>query len=195
MTEYQESITKEEIESLPVLSYPDRKPQVVESTADMEAAFRDLIQAPLIGFDTETKPSFVKGVTNKVALVQLSTIDKCYLVRVNKIGFPRALVALLSDPKVLKVGLSLRDDYRAMSRRMSFKPAGFIDLQDEVGKVGIKELSLQKIYAIMFGKKISKSQRLTNWEAASLTPQQQCYAAIDAWACMDIYEQLKQDLK
>ncbi|MBP5317869.1 MAG: 3'-5' exonuclease domain-containing protein 2 [Paludibacteraceae bacterium] len=191
---YQAKITKEEIESLPVLSYPGRQVTVVETTVAMEEAYRVLVQSPLIGFDTETKPSFVKGVTNKVALVQLSTADHCYLIRVHKLGFPKALVALLSDARLLKVGLSLRDDFRAMSRRMQFQPAGFVDLQNEVGKVGIEDLSLQKIYAIMFGKKISKSQRLTNWEASSLTEPQQFYAAIDAWACMDIWQQLKRDL-
>ena len=191
---YQAKISKEEIEAMPVLSYAGRQVKIVDSTVEMEAAYRDLVQSPLIGFDTETKPSFVKGVTNKVALVQLSTSDCCYLVRVNTMGFPKALLALLSDAKVLKVGLSLRDDFNAMSRRVRFKPAGFIDLQSEVGKVGIEDMSLQKIYAIMFGKKISKSQRLSNWEAATLTPQQQLYAATDAWACMDILEQLKKDL-
>jgi ribonuclease D len=81
-----------------------------------------------------------------------------------------------------------------LNRRRSFRPAGFLDIQSVIGKFGIKDMSLQKIYAIMFNKKISKSQRLTNWQAPNLTIPQQTYAAVDAWACMDIYNVIKDEL-
>jgi ribonuclease D len=148
----------------------------------------------VLGFDTETKPSFEKGKMNKVALLQLSTADTCYLIRLNVLGMQNPIIEILSSEKPLKIGLSLKDDYKMLNRRRSFKPAGFLDLQSVIGKFGIKDLSLQKIYAIMFNKKISKSQRLTNWQAPNLTLQQQKYAAVDAWACMDIYNVIKDEL-
>ena len=99
----------------------------------------------------------------------------------------------LVNDKILKIGLSLRDDFGAMRKRTDIKPANFLDLQNYVGQFGIEDASLQKIYAILFDKKISKGQRLSNWEADVLTEQQKKYAALDAWACLKIYNQLNQD--
>jgi ribonuclease D len=143
-----------------------------------------------LGFDTETRPSFKKGSSNGVALIQLATHDICFLFRLNIIGFPPDLIRLLSNPDMLKIGLSLRDDFHSMGRRMKFIPQGFVDLQNIVTRHDIEELSLQKIYALLFHKKISKSQRLTNWEMDQLSESQKRYAALDAWACLKIYEEL-----
>ena len=191
---YPPTITKEEINQMPVLSYKDRSVQVVTNMEQLEAAIADLNNYPWVGFDTETKPSFTKGVKNKVALVQLSTPTACYLIRECKMQMPAILSAFLAAPTPLKIGLSLHDDYRVLLRSCRFKPTGFVDLQKIIKKVGIEELGLQKMYAILFGKKISKAQRLTNWEAPVLTQAQQEYAAIDAWACVDIYEKIKDEL-
>lgn len=179
---------------MPQLTYANRRIELVATVAQLEAAIQVLKQEQWVGFDTETKPSFVKGVKNKVALLQLSTPQVCYLIRVNKLGIPPILSEFLAAAKPLKIGLSLHDDYRMLLRSCKFKPLGFVDLQKIIKKVGIEELGLQKMYAILFGKKISKAQRLTNWEATSLTPAQQEYAAIDAWACVDIYEKIKDEL-
>ena len=165
---------------MPQLSYANRRIEIVTTAEQLAAAIQVLEQEQWVGFDTETKPSFVKGVKNKVALLQLSTPQVCYLIRVNKLGIPSILSTFLAAAKPLKIGLSLHDDYRVLLRSCKFKPLGFVDLQ--------------KMYAILFGKKISKAQRLTNWEAATLTPAQQEYAAIDAWACVDIYEKIKDEL-
>ncbi|MDR2816928.1 MAG: 3'-5' exonuclease domain-containing protein 2, partial [Proteiniphilum sp.] len=143
-----------------------------------------------LGFDTETKPAFIRGQVHKVALMQLSTEEKCYLFRLNRIGYPDELEALMSDRGIKKIGLSLRDDFAAIRKRSVRNPENFIDLQGFVDKFGIEDNSLQKIYAILFGIKISKNQRISNWEAATLTPAQQSYAAIDAWACLRIYNHL-----
>ena len=124
--------------------------------------------------------------------MQISTADTCFLFRLNHIGIPDVLKDFLSDSQVKKIGLSLRDDFGAMNKRVEIIPANFVDLQNMVGAFGIKEASLQKIYAIMFNKKISKGQRLTNWDAEILTDAQQKYAALDAWACLKIYNQLKE---
>ena len=177
-----------------MLSYIDRRIEVITTLPKLHEAIEVLKQEKWVGFDTETKPSFVKGVKNKVALVQLSTPQVCYLIRVNKLGIPPILSEFLAAPTPLKIGLSLHDDYRVLLRSCKFKPTGFVDLQKIIKKVGIEELGLQKMYAILFGKKISKAQRLTNWEAAYLNELQQEYAAIDAWACVDIYEKIKDEL-
>lgn len=194
MNTYPPTISKEELNNLPVLSYIDRRIEVITTLPKLHEAIEVLKQEKWVGFDTETKPSFVKGVKNKVALVQLSTPQVCYLIRVNKLGIPPILSEFLAAPTPLKIGLSLHDDYRVLLRSCKFKPTGFVDLQKIIKKVGIEELGLQKMYAILFGKKISKAQRLTNWEAAYLNELQQEYAAIDAWACVDIYEKIKDEL-
>jgi ribonuclease D len=126
-----------------------------------------------------------------VSLLQISTADTCFLFRLNRIGLLPSLIALLENEEITKVGLSLHDDYQALAHRKKFVPRGFLDLQKFVTHFGIEEKSLQKIYAIIFGKRISKSQQLTNWDADILTDKQKLYAATDAWACLTIYHHLK----
>lgn len=164
---------------------------VVHSAAEVGKAVSYLKKFPILGIDTETRPSFAKGKTHAVSLLQISTDDTCFLFRLNYIGMPDELVELLQDERKLKVGLSLRDDVQGLQRKHSFEPKGFLDLQQYVKGLGIEAQSLQKIYALLFGKKISKSQRLTNWEADVLTDRQKGYAATDAWACIRIYRYLE----
>lgn len=183
------SISKEEMRELPNESFKG-KIIVIDRVEDVDEAVEYLKQFDKIGFDTETKPVFRKNVTHKVALMQLSTMERCYLFRLNRIQYPDILDDLICSKDVLKIGLSLRDDFAALRRRTDCPPLNFIDLQSIVKDYGIKDLSLQKIYAILFKKKISKNQRLSNWEAKKLKPSQQMYAAIDAWACLKIYNEL-----
>ncbi len=183
------SITKEEIAGLEVEEFNGRI-IVVQSLTEAEKAVAYLSSFSRIGFDTETRPAFKKGSVNGVALIQLATDDTCFLFRLNMIGFPECLIQLLANPEIEKIGLSLRDDFTSMGRRMKFTPQGFVDLQSIVNQYDISDISLQKVYALVFGKKISKNQRLTNWEADVLTDSQKKYAALDAWACLKIYEEL-----
>jgi ribonuclease D len=184
------SITKEEISELPLEFYPGSI-VVVDSPASLAKAMSYLNQQTIIGIDTETKPVFTRGKKNKVALLQISTDDVCFLFRLNLIGLPAEICRFLGDPEICKVGLSLRDDFMMLrARNPELKTEGFIDLQDFAKGYGIEDSSLQKIYALLFGKKISKSQRLSNWEADSLTTGQQNYAALDAYACLKIYHTL-----
>ena len=162
----------------------------VDRIEDVDNAVNHLLQYNELGFDTETKPAFKKGQFNKVALMQLSTMDTCYLFRLNMIGYPDQLDNIICNPDIKKIGLSLRDDFAAMNKRSIAKPDNFIDLQPFVDKYGIDDNSLQRIYAIIFEKKITKKQRTSNWEAKSLSDAQKSYAAIDAWACLRIYKQL-----
>ena len=191
---FQPKISKEEVNLLPVEEFSG-KIHVIDSSKKLKKAFEILNSQQIVGLDTETKPSFKRGVVHKVSLIQVSTVDECFLFRLNKIGFPEQLAELLSNEKITKVGLALRDDLNGLFRQQNFKPKGFVDIQNEVRNYGILELSLQKVYALIFGKKISKSQRLTNWENDVLTPQQQIYAATDAWATLRIYLHLLQEIK
>lgn len=188
------TISKEILAEMPIEKFEGKIIVIDHKDAVLDACDYLSSQSAL-GFDTETKPAFKKGQIHKVALMQLSTEDVCYLFRLNKIGYPDELEAIMSNPNVKKIGLSLRDDFAAIRKRSVGIPENFIDLQNFVDQFGIEDNSLQKIYGILFGKKISKSQRVSNWEAEELTPAQQAYAAIDAWACLRIYNHLTSKVK
>ncbi len=188
------SIPKALISEMPRAIFQGRI-EVVQSLLEMERALRYLSEQPLVGIDTESRPSFKKGLLHDVALLQVSTADICFLFRLNIIGMPEALVRFLESPSVLKIGLSLKDDVSALHRRTDFDSQSLVELQQYVKQFGIEDTGLQRIYAILFGEKISKSQRLSNWEADVLSDAQKLYAATDAWACYKIYtllETLKQ---
>ena len=191
MIDIKSNIAKADIAQMPTELFGGRI-IVVHSTADVEKAAGYLKSFPIVGLDTETRPSFAKGRAYEVALMQVSTEDTCFLFRLNYIGMPDALVDFLQDSRQLKVGLSLKDDIQRLQAKHKFTPRGFLDLQDYVKEMGIEAQSLQKIYALLFGKKISKSQRLTNWEADVLTDRQKGYAATDAWTCVRIYKYLEE---
>ena len=186
-----EAFDKKEIGALPVASFEGRI-IIVQSETESDKAVRYLLSQQILGIDTETRPSFRKGQTHQVALLQVSTVDTCFLFRLNMIGITESIKRLLEDCSVIKVGLSLKDDMHQLSKRADFTPGMFIELQHEVKKMGIKDMSLQKIYANLFCKRISKGQQLSNWEADTLTPQQKAYAATDAWACIMIYNELNE---
>lgn len=188
--QYSVFITKEELSALPMEKF-EGKIVVVSSEQTAEKAIEDLRNAPVIGFDTETKPNFKKGQMNHVALLQLSTDSKCYLFRLSKIGFIKCIRELLEDETVMKVGLSIKDDFLNLTKLNEFKPAGFIDLQDYAKEFKIKDLALTKIHSILFDRRISKGQQLSNWEASTLNEKQRAYAALDAVACVKIYNHLK----
>jgi ribonuclease D len=189
---YNSSITKEEMTTLPVEKFAG-KVIVVDSQTTVSEAILYLSTFDYVGFDTETRPNFTKKQNHKVALIQLATPERCYLFRVNKLkGVPKPLEDFLKDENTIKVGLSLLDDFHNIRKIMKFESCSFIDLQKIVPSFGIQDSSLQKIYAILFGKKISKRMQLTNWEANVLTEGQKQYAALDAWACLQIYQKLNQ---
>ena len=191
MIEIQSDIAKADVAQMPAVLFQGRI-IVIHAEADVKKAVDYLKSFPIVGIDTETRPSFAKGRTYDVSLLQISTEDTCFLFRLNYIGMPQALIDLLQDARQLKVGLSLKDDIHNLNRKHSFEPQGFLDLQQYVKTLGIEAQSLQKIYALLFGEKISKSQRLTNWEADVLTDRQKGYAATDAWACIRIYKYLEE---
>lgn len=163
---------------------------VIDREEQIEAACRDLATQAVIGFDTETRPSFRAGVSFKVSLLQLATRERCYLFRLNRIPLAKPILKLLENPAISKIGADVAGDLRALRQLRHFRDGGFVDLQQIAPRWGIEEKSLRKLAALTLGKRVSKAQRLSNWESATLTDKQQLYAATDAWACICIYEAL-----
>lgn len=186
---YKENITVEELAEHE-LSWFKGEIVLVDNLKTFYKVFPRLLGLDLLGFDTETRPTFKKGKKNAVSLIQLSTGDLACLFRINKIGIPDDLVDLLSDPFVIKAGVAVHDDIRFLKGIRRFSPDGFIDLQTLVKDFGIQSSGLKKLAAIILGFRISKRQQVTDWEAEQLTEAQQIYAATDAWVCHQIYKKL-----
>ena len=188
---FQSKIDNEQTAQLPAAEFRG-KIEIIDSEEQIEQACRYLAAHEVIGFDTETRPSFRAGVSFKVSLLQLSTDERCFLFRLNRIPLAKPILQLLENPKVQKIGVDVTNDIRGLNQLRHFRAGGFIDLQNEVERWGIEEKSLRKISALVLGKRISKAQRLSNWESTTLTDKQQLYAATDAWACVRIYRRLNQ---
>ncbi len=184
---FKESITKEELVELP-LKWFEGEIVVVDSKETLQQAEEVLSKQLIIGFDTETKPAFKKGVFNHVALLQLSTKTQAFLIRLNQIGLSKKICDILANPEIIKPGVAIRDDIKGLMLIRKFKPGGFVELQDSAIELGIQNFSLKKLTAIACGFRISKGQQLTNWEVDELTEKQQIYAATDAWTSLKIYE-------
>lgn len=191
---YRPAISPEEIELLPLADFTGSIVVVERQGKLLDEAVNYLKHQKIIGFDTETKPNFHSGEKrNGVALLQLSGEDRAYLFRTCAMGLDDRVAAILSDSGIVKVGAAVRDDINGLCRIRDFSPEAFVDLQSEVKEYGITDLSVKKMAAIVLGVKISKAQRLSNWEAKALTSAQSKYAAIDAWICREIYLTLEKD--
>jgi ribonuclease D len=188
---FEPNISNEEIQNLPLFTY-DRDFVIVDSIESYRQIIPELFLDRILGFDTETKPSFKKGVANQksVALLQLSNASKTYLFRLNKFELQKEVITLLSDPSFIKVGVSIRDDIKSLRKLHNFEPGGFIELQDSVKEYGLEVFSLKKIAAVTLGLRISKAQQLSNWEADELNEKQVKYAATDSWISREIYLKL-----
>ena len=186
---YHENISVEELAGCE-LSWFKGEIVLVDDLNTFYEVFPRLLGSDLLGFDTETKPTFKKGRKNYVSLIQLSTGNLACLFRINKIGLPEELINLLANPYVIKAGVAVHDDIRFLEGVKKFSPAGFVDLQSFVKDYGIQSSGLKKLTAIVLGFRISKRQQVTDWEAEQLTEAQQIYAATDAWVCHQIYRKL-----
>lgn len=177
------------MDDLPLQQF-DENIEVVDTMEAALAAAREMASESMLGFDTETRPSFKRGVTYKTALLQLSTEHKAWLIRINKIGLPDCIVSILENPSILKAGVAIRDDIKGLQKWHGFTPGNFVELQNMALEHGIEEFSLKKLAAYVMGIRISKRQRLSNWEASQLTMSQQHYAATDAWVGLMCYKGL-----
>ncbi|MBQ0118681.1 MAG: 3'-5' exonuclease domain-containing protein 2 [Paludibacteraceae bacterium] len=182
-------IAKEQVQSLPLAQFRG-KVIVVDTLEALPEAVAYLQEQKVLGVDTEARPSFTRGIHYPTALLQIASEERCYLFRLTHIGLPLSLAAIFANPNIRKVGLAFKDDINGLRRRQDFRPANCVDLQSIVGRYGILDLGLQKIFAICFGQKISKAQQLTNWENSHLTAEQAQYASTDAWATLLIYKEL-----
>jgi ribonuclease D len=190
---FRSEIEKEEINQLEVRQF-EGEVRVVSDLTSCKDAIHEIRNYDVLGFDTETKPVYKKGVNNRIALIQVSNSNVAWLFRVNRIGIPDELRSFLEDESQLKIGAGLLDDMRKLRQIIRFTPGGFLDLQKYVEAFNIESKSLKKMVAIVLGYKISKSQQLSNWESDTLTDQQISYAATDAWVCLEIYNALRNSL-
>ena len=188
---YSESITPKEMENLEFASFPG-KIYVIDSVgAEFNRAIAYLRSQKIIGFDTETRPTFSQDQPRYgVALLQLSGPDRAFLFRINKMGMHRRLCNLMASEKVVKVGAAIHDDIKGLQKKHDFVPASFVDLQKIVCEWGIRDKSVKKMAAIILGFRVSKTQQLSNWEAERLSESQAKYAATDAWVCREMYLKL-----
>lgn len=189
---FAENVENSEINDLPLYHF-NGGIFVIDTFDKLDYYLPLIIEHKMLGFDTETKPSFKKGVINPVSLLQITSSTQAFLIRINKIGLPDEIKNILSNEKILKIGLAIKDDIKILRDINEFEPQSFIDLQDYVGDFGIEAKSLKKITAIVLNKRISKSQQVTNWEKEELTEAQQIYAATDAWACLQVFKKLNKE--
>lgn len=188
---FQVSISPEEIAALELASFPGEIVLVDAEDEVYDQAIRYLKRQKVLGFDTETRPTFSPDQhSTGTALLQLSGSGKAFLFRLKKCGLPRSLASILANPGIVKVGAATLDDVRGLQKINKFSPKGFVDLQNLVGQYGIRDKSVKKMAAIILGVKISKAQQLSNWEAEKLSESQQKYAATDAWVCREMYLRL-----
>ena len=166
---------------------------VISKFKEVPEALEALSSVKLLGFDTETRPAFHRGISNPVALLQLSGDSDAFLFRLREVGLPRQLIDLMENPSILKVGVAIHDDIRALQENRNFEPRGFIDLADIARELGIVTTGLRNLSGIVLGTRISKRFQLSNWERKTLDENQKVYAATDAWVCREIYRRLKEE--
>lgn len=191
---YQNEISKEEVAELDLIQF-EGPISVIDSMGAFEQEIDQIARQPVLGFDTETRPSFKKGKVYPTSLIQISSLEQAWILRVNRIGYPGPLLDLLSGEIPLKIGLGLQDDLRRLRADFQFEPDGFLDLQNYVQAFRIDEKGLKKISGIVLNRRISKSQQVSNWDADILSEAQLRYAATDAWICLMIYNSLRDSIK
>ncbi|MBX2914617.1 MAG: 3'-5' exonuclease domain-containing protein 2 [Cyclobacteriaceae bacterium] len=184
------TISHEEINELPLGAF-EGKVLVISEEKILPRVFDEVREHKVVGFDTETKPVFVRGQQNKVSLIQIALPDKVFLVRVKFTGMHSSLINFLESTAIQKAGVALRDDIKALQRLKHYEPNGFIELADMSKQAGLQVESVKKLTALLLGFRISKSAQTSNWEAEVLNEKQISYAATDAWVCLEIYHKLQ----
>ena len=183
------TITHEEINELPLGAF-EGDIELVDDAKHLVRAFEEISNHPMVGFDTETKPVFVRGHQNKVALMQIATNEKVFLIRINHTGLQPEIIHFLENENILKAGVALRDDIKALQRLKRFEPKGVVELADLAKKAGLEIEGVKRLAGLLLGFRISKSVQTSNWEATTLNEKQISYAATDAWVCLEIFKKL-----
>ena len=180
------ALTKDDVNECPLYKY-EGDVVLVESEEALEKALPALTAERVLGFDTETKPTFKKGKIHDPSLIQLAVSDKVYLFLLKKIPLDKRLAAILSDAGIVKAGVAIADDVRSLQKLYGFQPAGLVDLSTVARKNNISMFGLRGLAACFLGVRISKTARCSNWGTARLSSQQITYAATDAWISRQIY--------
>ncbi len=188
---FPDQIEKSDLQQLPLIRF-EGEIHVIEKPEDLDKALDFIGREPILGFDTETKPTFTKGAYNHTALIQFATLDQAFLLRINRFGIPDRLKKILENENICKVGISLRDDLKDLKKIRPFRPAGFIDLNNIAKELGINQIGIKSLTGIFLERRVAKNQQTSNWENPKLTPGQKRYAATDAWVCMKMYDSLMQ---
>ncbi len=189
LCEYRAYISKEELNELPLFQHPN-KIELIEDQKHALSVIPKIAEAKVLGFDIEIKPVFVRGQTNSVALLQLATDECTYLFRLNKIPLLQELKDIFTNESILKVGVAVRDDVKALQALSSFEPKGFYDIAKVVQEEGFESLGLRALVGIFLEQRLSKAAKITNWEKSPLTEAQILYAACDALAGLLIYQKM-----
>ena len=179
-------LSKEEINALPIRAY-EGEIRLVRTEEELSDALPLLWEEKILGFDTETKPMFTKGKKTSPALIQLAGERTVYLIQLTRVPFAAPVAELLEAPRIVKAGVAIRDDMRALAALYSFSPENSVDLALLAHSQGIKAQGLRTLAANLLGFRISKNAQCTNWESPSLSPRQIRYAATDAWLGRKLY--------
>ncbi len=179
-------LTPDEINAMPLCRY-EGPVHVVRNLEDWAGVLDDLKAAPVLGFDTETRPTFRKGKVNSPALVQLATENAVYLIQLAWLPFGPHLDEILADPAILKAGVGIRFDMISLARLSPFRPAGLVDLGSAARMNGLSSQGLRTLTADLFQLRISKGSQCSNWSLMELSARQIVYAATDAWIGRRIY--------
>lgn len=180
------SMSHDEIMALPLRRY-EGPIEVVRDDEKLAAVVKKCKAAKILGFDTESRPSFRPGQSYPVSIIQLATADAAYIIQLKPIKDPQPIFHLLSDPKVVKAGVALDQDLRKLKQLKEFAPAGFVDIAPLVARIGLRKSGLRSLAAIMLGFRVSKGAQRSNWSLDRLSESQIVYAATDAWISRELY--------
>jgi len=186
---YKKVITKEEINNFELDKYSGEI-VMVDTKDELTKACKEIVECNLIGIDTETKPSFKKGQMNQVALLQIATDKKAYIIRLKLVAMSKTLASIFSNPDIIKVGIAVIDDLKDLKKLQAFEEKSVVDLNVLAPQLGFESIGAKKLSALVLGIRISKRQQVSNWESSNLTQAQIDYAATDAWICREIYLRL-----
>lgn len=172
--------------ALPIRRY-DGEVCLVESAHELARVQADLRQETVVGFDTETRPSFRKGEVHLPALVQVATARTVYLFRLRAADAPAAVAGILEEAGLIKAGIGLADDLRALAQVFAFEARSMLDLGAVAKRNGFRQTGVRNLAGMVLGTRVPKGAQTSNWAARQLTPAQVTYAATDAWICRELF--------
>ncbi|WP_276366439.1 3'-5' exonuclease [Chryseolinea sp. H1M3-3] len=187
---YKFSISSEELNLLPLKTF-EGKVSVITEVEKLEKVKVEIEKHEIVGFDTETRPSFKRGQIYKVALLQLAVPNKVFLIRLHHTGLPNEIISIFENRQIIKAGVAIHDDIKSLQKVNKFTPESFVELSTLARSSGLQVESVKKLAGLLLGIRISKSAQTSNWEAPTLTEKQIDYAATDAWVCLEIYSKLQ----